>query len=181
MLGVETSIVPGKGKLIVTGKLGDVMKESAEAAVTYVRSRSGALKIDDDFYKKYDLHIHIPEGAIPKDGPSAGITMCTSIVSSLTKRPVYRDIAMTGEITLRGRVLPIGGLKEKMLAAHSGGIKRVIIPKNNQKDLSDIPNSILKQMVVIPVEHMDEVLSLALGEAGVTSPSTTKGGNKDEQ
>ena len=162
LLCVETLIVPGKGKLIVTGKLGDVMKESAEAAVTYVRSRTGDLMIDDEFYKKYDLHIHIPEGAIPKDGPSAGITMCTSIVSALIKRPVYRDIAMTGEITLRGRVLPIGGLKEKILAAHRGGIRKIIIPKNNQKDLSDIPNSILKQMEIVSIEHMDEVLSHAL-------------------
>ena len=162
LLGVETAIVPGNGKLTVTGKLGDVMKESAEAAVTYVRSRSDSLNIDDDFYKKLDLHIHIPEGAIPKDGPSAGITMCTSIVSSLTKRPVRRDVAMTGEITLRGRVLPIGGLKEKMLAAHSGGIKKIIIPKDNQKDLTEIPHDILKLMVVVPVEHMDEVLEQAL-------------------
>jgi ATP-dependent Lon protease len=162
LLGVETAIVPGSGNLTVTGKLGDVMKESAEAAVTYVRSRSDSLKIDDDFYKKFDLHIHIPEGAIPKDGPSAGITMCTSIVSSLTKRPVLRDVAMTGEITLRGRVLPIGGLKEKMLAAHSSGIKKIIIPKYNQKDLTEIPRDILKQMVIVPVEHMDEVLEQAL-------------------
>ena len=115
-----------------------------------------------DFYKKYDLHIHIPEGAIPKDGPSAGITMCTAIISTLTKRPVHRDIAMTGEITLRGRILPIGGLKEKILAAHRGGIKKVLIPKENQKDLKDIPKSISKQIEIVPVEHMDEVLMHAL-------------------
>ena len=161
-LGVETAVVPGTGKLTVTGKLGDVMKESAEAAVTYVRSRSDSLKIDNDFYKNLDLHIHIPEGAIPKDGPSAGITMCTSIVSSLTKRPVRRDVAMTGEITLRGRVLSIGGLKEKMLAAHASGIKNIIIPKDNRKDLAEIPHDILRQMVIVPVEHMDEVLEYAL-------------------
>lgn len=162
LLAVETVVVPGKGKLTVTGKLGDVMKESAEAAVTYVRSRADNLMIDKKFYTKLDLHIHIPEGAIPKDGPSAGITMCTAIVSTLTNRPVNRHIAMTGEITLRGHVLPIGGLKEKILAAHRGGIKQVIIPKHNEKDLRDIPVSILKQIEIIPVDHMDEVLSHAL-------------------
>jgi ATP-dependent Lon protease len=154
--------MPGKGELIVTGKLGDVMKESAQAALSYVRSRSEKLKIDTKFYKKYDIHIHIPEGAIPKDGPSAGISMCTSIVSALTKRPVRRDIAMTGEITLRGRVLPIGGLKEKIIAAHRGGIKKVVIPKENEKDLRDIPQSISKQLNIVLVEHLDEVLTHSL-------------------
>ncbi|NNK84958.1 MAG: endopeptidase La [Desulfobacterales bacterium] len=162
LLCIETLIMPGKGKLTVTGKLGDVMKESAQAAVSYVRSRSDNLMIDNKFYRKYDMHIHIPEGAIPKDGPSAGISMCTSIVSALTKRPVHCDLAMTGEITLRGRILPIGGLKEKFLAAHSGGIKKVIIPKENEKDLKDIPKSISKHIEIFPVEHMDEVLTLAL-------------------
>ena len=162
LLAVESLIMPGKGKNLVTGKLGDVMKESAQAAVSYVRSRASQLMIEEDFYKKYDLHIHIPEGAIPKDGPSAGITMCTAIISTLTKRPVHRDIAMTGEITLRGRILPIGGLKEKILAAHRGGIKKVLIPKENQKDLKDIPTSISKQIEIVPVEHMDEVLMHAL-------------------
>jgi len=159
LLAVETAIMPGKGNLTVTGKLGDVMQESAQAAVSYVRSRSDTLQIDNKFHKKYDIHIHIPEGAIPKDGPSAGITMCTSIVSALAKHPVHRDLAMTGEITLRGRVLPIGGLKEKILAAHRGGIKKVIIPKENEKDLKDIPKIVLKQIDVVLVEHMDEVLS----------------------
>ena len=162
LLCIETLIMPGKGKLTVTGKLGDVMKESAQAAVSYVRSRSDSLMIDNKFYRKYDMHIHIPEGAIPKDGPSAGISMCTSIVSVLTRRSVHRDLAMTGEITLRGRILPIGGLKEKFLAAYSGGIKKVIIPKENEKDLRDIPKSISKHIDVFPVEHMDEVLTLAL-------------------
>jgi len=162
LLAVESLIMPGKGKNLVTGKLGDVMKESAQAAVSYVRSRAGQLMIEEDFYKKYDLHIHIPEGAIPKDGPSAGITMCTAIVSTLTRRPVHRDIAMTGEITLRGRILPIGGLKEKILAAHRGGIKKVLIPKENKKDLKDIPTGISKHIEIVPVEHMDEVLTHAL-------------------
>ena len=162
LLTVETLIMPGKGELMVTGKLGDVMKESAQAAVSYVRSRADRLNIDAKFHKKYDIHIHIPEGAIPKDGPSAGISMCTSLVSALSKRPVYRDLAMTGEITLRGRVLPIGGLKEKIIAAHRGGIIKVVIPKENEKDLKDIPKSISKQLEIILVEHMDEVLTHAL-------------------
>ncbi len=162
LLNVETVIMPGKGELIITGKLGDVMKESARAAVSYVRSRSEQLGIKTEFYKDSDIHIHVPEGAIPKDGPSAGISMCTSIVSSLTKRPVFRDVAMTGEITLRGRVLPIGGLKEKILAAHRGEIKKVLIPKENEKDLKDIPASISKQIKISLVENMDEVLSQAL-------------------
>ena len=162
ILAVETLIMPGRGKQIVTGKLGDVMKESAQAAVSYVRSRAKQLMIDEAFYKKFDLHIHIPEGAIPKDGPSAGITMCTSIVSALSRRPVHRNIAMTGEITLRGRILPIGGLKEKILAAHRAGIKKVLIPKENEKDLKDIPKGISKQLKIIAVDHMDEVLSYAL-------------------
>jgi ATP-dependent Lon protease len=162
LLCVETLTMPGKGKLSITGKLGDVMKESAQAAVSFVRSRADYLGIQKDFYKELDLHIHIPEGAIPKDGPSAGISMCTSLVSALTRRPVRRDVAMTGEITLRGRVLPIGGLKEKMLAAHRGGIRKVIIPKENEKDLKDIPKVVTRQMKVVTVEHMDEVLGHAL-------------------
>ncbi|MCP4351719.1 MAG: endopeptidase La [Desulfobacterales bacterium] len=162
LLSVETLTMPGKGKLTVTGKLGDVMKESAEAAVSYVRSRADSLMIDKEFYKELDIHIHVPEGAIPKDGPSAGIAMCSSIVSALAKRPVYRDLAMTGEITLRGRVLPIGGLKEKILAAHRGGIKKVVIPKENEKDLKDIPETVSEQVEIVMVDHMDEVLSQAL-------------------
>jgi len=162
LLSIETLIMPGKGNLTMTGKLGDVMKESAQAAVSYVRSRAETLAIDLKFYKLNDIHIHIPEGAIPKDGPSAGISMCTSIVSALTKRPVRHDIAMTGEITLRGRVLTIGGLKEKILAAHRGGVKKVIIPKENEKDLKDIPATVLKAIEIVSVEHMDEVLPHAL-------------------
>jgi ATP-dependent Lon protease len=162
LLCIETLIMPGKGKQIMTGKLGDIMQESAQAGVSYVRSRAERLNIDKDFYKNNDIHIHIPEGAIPKDGPSAGISMCTSLVSALTKRPVYRDVAMTGEITLRGRILTIGGIKEKILAAHRGGIKKVVIPKENEKDLKDIPSMVLKQIEIVFVEHMDEVLNHAL-------------------
>ena len=162
LLSIETLILPGKGKLTMTGKLGEVMQESAQAAVSYVRSRVSSLPIDPKFYKLNDIHIHIPEGAIPKDGPSAGISMCTSLISALTKKPVPRDIAMTGEITLRGRVLAIGGLKEKILAAHRGGIKKVVIPKENEKDLKDIPATVLKTVEIVPVEHMDEVLPHAL-------------------
>jgi ATP-dependent Lon protease len=170
LLFVETLTMPGRGHVMVTGKLGDVMKESAQAAVSFVRSRAELLGIDEKFYRKLDLHIHIPEGAIPKDGPSAGIAMCTSVVSALTRHPVRREVAMTGEITLRGRVLPIGGLKEKLLAAHRGGIKEVIIPKENEKDLKDIPETISKQLEIVLVEHMDEVLPHALvpGEGEAT-------------
>jgi len=162
LLCVETLTMPGKGNLMVTGKLGDVMKESAQAAVSYVRSRSDNLMLEKNFHKKLDIHIHIPEGAIPKDGPSAGISMCTSIVSALTRKPVHRDLAMTGEITLRGHVLPIGGLKEKILAAHRGGIKKILIPAENEKDLKEIPGTVRKEIDMVLVEHMDEVLSHAL-------------------
>jgi ATP-dependent Lon protease len=162
LLTVEVSVVPGRGKFQVTGQLGDVMKESASAAMSYVRSRAPLLGIEKEFIQNCDIHIHVPEGAIPKDGPSAGITMVTSIVSALTKIPVKRDVAMTGEVTLRGRVLPIGGLKEKMLAAHRGGIKTIICPKENEKDLRDIPKKVLKQLKVILVDHVDQVLVNAL-------------------
>jgi ATP-dependent Lon protease len=162
LLTTEVTVMPGKGKLIITGKLGDVMQESAHAAMSYVRSRADIFGWERDFYQKFDIHLHVPEGAIPKDGPSAGITMATSIVSALTRVPVRRDVAMTGEITLRGRVLPIGGLKEKILAAHRGHIETVIIPKENEKDLADIPPKILKKVKVIPVQHVDEVLRHAL-------------------
>jgi ATP-dependent Lon protease len=162
LLFIETLTMAGRGMVTVTGKVGDVMKESAQAAVSFVRSRADSLGIDQKFYRKWDLHIHIPEGATPKDGPSAGIAMCTSLVSALTKRPVHREVAMTGEITLRGRVLPIGGLKEKILAAYRGGIKKIIIPKENEKDLRDIPAAISKKLEIVSVEHMDEVLPHAL-------------------
>ena len=162
LLATEVTIMPGKGQLIITGKLGDVMQESAQAAMSYVRSRAEELGLDKDFYQKIDVHIHVPEGAIPKDGPSAGITMATALVSALTRVPVRHDLAMTGEITLRGRILPIGGLKEKVLAAHRGGIKTVLIPEENEKDIEEIPSTILKTVELVPVSHMDEVLKKAL-------------------
>jgi ATP-dependent Lon protease len=166
LLITEVSVVTGKGNLKITGKLGDVMQESAQAAFSYVRSRASFLGLEEDFYSKIDIHVHFPEGAIPKDGPSAGITMATALVSALTKRPVSREIAMTGEITLRGRVLPIGGLKEKLLAAHRGGVKKVIIPRENEKDLHEIPKNVLEQLTVVPVDHVDSVLFHALAWEG---------------
>ncbi|MCC7383943.1 MAG: endopeptidase La [Deltaproteobacteria bacterium] len=162
LLLIEVAILPGKGKLIITGKLGDVMQESAQAAMSYVRSRADLLGLDRDFYAKADIHIHVPEGAMPKDGPSAGITMATALVSALTRVPVKSDLAMTGEITLRGRVLPIGGLKEKVLAAHRAELTRVLYPKENEKDLAEIPRSVLASVEMIAVEHVDDVLKHAL-------------------
>jgi len=162
LLTTEVTVMPGKGQLIVTGKLGDVMQESARAAMSYVRSRAERLGLPLNFYQKIDLHIHVPEGAVPKDGPSAGITMATAITSALLKIPIRKDVAMTGEVTLRGRVLPIGGLKEKALAAHRGGMKTIIIPKENEKDLEEIPKKILKEVKIVPVDHMDDVLRNAL-------------------
>jgi ATP-dependent Lon protease len=162
LLNIEVVTLPGKGKLTVTGKLGEVMQESAQAAMTYVRSRGEILGFSRDFYQQLDIHIHVPEGAIPKDGPSAGIAMACALTSALTRRPVRRDIAMTGEVTLRGTVLPIGGLKEKLMAAGRGGIHTVLIPKENEKDLSEIPQEILAGLTIHPVSHMDEVLGHAL-------------------
>lgn len=162
MLTIEVLQLPGKGKLTVTGKLGDVMQESAQAAMSYVRSRAKLLGLPSDFYEKVDLHIHVPEGAIPKDGPSAGITMATALVSCLTGKPVSKDVAMTGEITLRGNVLPIGGLKEKIFAAYRGGVKKILIPQENGKDLRDIPKNILKNIKVVEVSHVDQVLREAI-------------------
>ena len=162
IISIESTLMKGKGKLTLTGKLGEVMQESAQAALSYIRSRAKEFGIDDDFYRKMDIHIHIPEGAIPKDGPSAGITMATALVSSLTKLPVKKDVAMTGEITLRGKVLQIGGLKSKILAAHRVGIKTVIIPKENEKDLAEMPKNILRELRMVTVENMDQVLKIAL-------------------
>ncbi|ELU8558496.1 endopeptidase La [Vibrio cholerae] len=162
LLTIETQSMPGKGKLTQTGSLGDVMQESTQAAMTVVRSRAEKLGINPDFYEKKDIHVHVPEGATPKDGPSAGIAMCTALVSSLTGNPVKAEVAMTGEITLRGEVLPIGGLKEKLLAAHRGGIKTVLIPKDNERDLEEIPDNVIADLQVLPVQWIDEVLKVAL-------------------
>ncbi len=164
LLVTEATLMAGKGKLTLTGKLGDVMQESAQAALSYVRAKASELSLAEDFHSKIDIHVHVPEGAIPKDGPSAGITMATSLVSALTKIPTRRDVAMTGEITLRGKVLPIGGVKEKVLAAHRAGVKNIVLPRDNEKDLADIPKNVLDTLDVHMVSTMDEVLKIALAE-----------------
>jgi ATP-dependent Lon protease len=165
ILVTEATLMPGKGHLTLTGKLGDVMQESAQAAMSYVRTKAEEFGIAKDFYRKTDMHVHVPEGAIPKDGPSAGITLATSLVSALTRVAIRKDVAMTGEITLRGKVLPIGGVKEKLLAAHRAGIRTIILPKDNEKDLADIPKNVLDTLNVYMVQTMDEVLKIALTES----------------
>jgi ATP-dependent Lon protease len=188
LLTIESSAVEGKGKTIKTGSLGDVMQESIQAAFTVVRSRAKSLGLDANFHEKFDLHIHVPEGATPKDGPSAGIGMCTALVSVLTGIPVKSDVAMTGEITLRGQVLKIGGLKEKLLAAHRGNIKAVLIPADNERDLADIPENIKSDLQIVPVRWIDEVLEHALQylpsptAVGVESiPETESSGEETDQ
>ena len=178
LLTIEAAVVPGKGKPIKTGQLGEVMQESIEAAMTVVRSRAKVLGIDEDFYQKFDIHIHVPEGATPKDGPSAGVGMCTALVSALTNVPVRSDVAMTGEITLRGEVLPIGGLKEKLLAAHRGGIAKVLIPQENERDLAEIPKNIKDKLDIVPVKWIDQVMEHALVHVPV--PDAPKDGGKSE-
>ena len=164
ILVTEATLMPGKGTLTLTGKLGDVMQESAQAAMSYVRSKAEEFGIPKDFNRKTDVHVHVPEGAIPKDGPSAGITLATTLVSALTRIPVRKDVAMTGEITLRGKVLPIGGVKEKVLGAHRAGVKNIVLPKDNEKDLADIPKNVLDTLNIYMVQTMDEVLKIALVE-----------------
>jgi ATP-dependent Lon protease len=175
LLRIESALVPGKGKFTYTGQLGDVMQESIQAAMTVVRSRAEALGIDPEFYQKLDVHIHVPEGATPKDGPSAGVAMCTTLVSALTKVPVRSNVAMTGEITLRGEVLPIGGLKEKLLAAHRGGIDTVVIPHENERDLTEIPKNIKQNLTIRPVRWIDEVLDVALSGLSEMKAATPEG------
>ena len=161
-LQIETAVLPGSGKLSLTGQLGDVMQESAKAGVSYIRSVADEYGIEKDFYKKYDLHIHVPEGAVPKDGPSAGVTMCTAVVSALTKTPVKREVAMTGEVTLRGKVLPVGGIREKVLAAHRAGIKKVLLPRDNEPDIDEIPSAVRKEMDFVLIDNVSEALDNAL-------------------
>jgi len=163
-LSIEVATMPGTGKLVLTGQLGDVMKESAQAGFSYIRSKARDFGIDQNFYNDMDIHVHVPEGAIPKDGPSAGITMTTAIISALTDIPVHSQVAMTGEITLRGRILPVGGLKEKVLAAHRAGISKVLVPAENEKDLTDIPDNIKRKVRIILVDYMEQVLEHALVE-----------------
>jgi ATP-dependent Lon protease len=174
VLFVEATVMRGKGGLILTGHLGDVMKESVQAALSYIRSKSSDFHLADDFLTSLEIHVHVPAGAIPKDGPSAGITMATALVSALTKVPVRRDVAMTGEITLRGRVLPIGGLKEKLLAAIRAGITTIVIPDQNEKDLGEIPKHILKKVRVVSARTIDDVLKLALETYPPPSPTPAK-------
>jgi ATP-dependent Lon protease len=161
-LFIETTLIPGNGKLVLTGQLGDVMQESAKAGVSYIRSIGKELGINEDFYKENDLHIHIPEGATPKDGPSAGVTMCTAIISTLTNTPVRKDVAMTGEITLRGKVLPVGGIREKVLAAHRAGIKKVLLPADNERDIEEIPANVRKKLEFVLIHNVKEALDHAL-------------------
>ncbi len=177
---VEVAILEGKGNLQITGQVGDVMQESAQAGLTYLRSRAASFGVGSEYFDRLDLHIHLPEGAIPKDGPSAGITMATAVISAFTGRPVHKDVAMTGEITLRGRVLPIGGVREKVLAAHRAGMKTVIIPERNTKDLVDVPKQVQKDLKILPVNHMDQVLEIALSKEVTAEPPKPKQ-KKEEQ
>jgi len=164
----------------MTGQMGDVMQESGQAALTYIKSRASALNIDMDVFERMDIHIHMPEGGIPKDGPSAGITMATAIISALTGRPAFKHVGMTGEITLRGRVLPIGGVREKVLAAHRAGLKTVLLPEKNMKDLVELPKTARAELKIIPVKHMDDVLKLALSAEVVGEPPKPRKQNKEE-
>ncbi len=176
ILVIEATLMPGKGRLTLTGKLGDVMQESAQAAMSYVRSKADEFQIPKNFNRTTDVHVHIPEGAIPKDGPSAGITLATTLVSALSHIPVRKDVAMTGEITLRGKVLPIGGVKEKVLGAHRAGLKTIILPRDNEKDLADIPKNVLDALDIYMVDTMDEVLKIALAEPlPAIAPAATAG------
>jgi ATP-dependent Lon protease len=180
IMAVEVAVLEGKGGLQMTGQLGEVMQESGQAALTYIKSRAAALKIDPEVFERMDIHVHMPEGGIPKDGPSAGITMATAIISALTGRPVFRLVGMTGEITLRGRVLPIGGVREKVLAAHRAGLKTVLLPEKNMKDLVDLPRTAKSELKIVPIKHMDDVLALALSEKVTVKPPRPKKQSKED-
>ncbi len=181
IMSVEVAVLEGKGGMQMTGQMGEVMQESGQAALTYIKSRAAALKIDLDAFERLDIHVHMPEGGIPKDGPSAGITMATAIVSALTGRAVFRHIGMTGEITLRGRVLPIGGVREKVLAAHRAGLKTVLLPEKNMKDLVELPKTAKSELKIIPIKHMDDVLAIALSkEVTVEPPKPRKRKEEDD-
>ena len=170
IMSIEVAVLDGKGNLQMTGQIGEVMQESGQAALTYIKSRAAQLGIDLEVFERMDIHVHMPEGAIPKDGPSAGITLATALISALTGRPVYKEVGMTGEITLRGRVLPIGGVREKVLAAHRAGLKVVLVPEKNMKDLVDVPKKVREDLKIIPLQHMDQVLDLAFGPDPVLEP-----------
>ncbi len=175
VLFVEAQVMPGDGQLILTGKLGDVMQESAKAALTYCRSVADLYGVEPGFFRKNDLHVHVPAGAIPKDGPSAGVTMATALMSAITKRKIRKEVAMTGEITLRGKVLPIGGLKEKTLAAHRAGVKTILLPAENEKYLEEIPDFVRKDLEFIPVKHVEQIFKVALHpEAGIAITGSKK-------
>jgi ATP-dependent Lon protease len=169
-MAVEVAVLEGKGALQMTGQLGEVMQESAQAGLTYIKSRAGRLGIDAEVFERMDIHLHIPEGAIPKDGPSAGITIATAMISALTGRPVFRQVGMTGEITLRGRVLPVGGVREKVLAAHRAGLRTVLLPEKNLKDLHDMPKAVRSELKLVPVTHMDQVVAAAVAAEPVMEP-----------
>jgi ATP-dependent Lon protease len=182
IMPVEVAITEGKGSMQMTGQMGEVMQESGQAALTYIKSRARQLKLDMDVFERLDIHVHMPEGGIPKDGPSAGITMASAIISALTGRPVFRHVGMTGEITLRGRVLPIGGVREKVLAAYRAGLKTVILPEKNMKDLVELPKAAKSELKIIPVKHMDDVLGIALADkATMTPPRPRKQPKEDAQ
>jgi ATP-dependent Lon protease len=181
IMPVEVLILEGKGNMQITGQIGEVMQESAQAALSYLKSRARELGLDPDGFEQQDVHIHVPEGAIPKDGPSAGITMAAALISAFTERKIYKDVGMTGEITLRGRILPIGGVREKILAAHRAGLKRVILPERNLKDLVDIPRKVLDEIKIIPVTHMDQVLEVAMHPAADKPPRQRKSSTKNQQ
>jgi len=179
IMAVEVAVLEGKGALQMTGQLGEVMQESAQAGLTYIKSRAGTLGIDPEVFERMDIHLHMPEGSIPKDGPSAGITIATAMISALTGRPVYRQVGMTGEITLRGRVLPIGGVREKVLAAHRAGLRTVLLPEKNLKDLHDIPKTVKADLKIVPVTHMDQVVEVAVAAKAVSEPPRPRKRNEE--